>query len=153
VLNPEGHNQHTRGRPAGQKPHRVVLWDLQQAAKKHSKEGLNILLGCMRDPKADWGHRLRAIELMWAYGYGKPQVSVAVDTTHRFAYAVVPAVMSKEAWLAEVTAEQAEKRAGESLKGVAEHSKEPETIDLEAEPDPRINPDPTKPREPGERLN
>jgi hypothetical protein len=53
-----------------------------------------------------------------------------------------------------VTAEQTEKRAGESLKGVAEHSTEPETIDLEPEPDPLLTDvDPTGPAPDPSKLN
>ena len=61
--NPEGSSKGRRGRPPGQKPHRVVLWDLQQAAKDKSKRGLEILEQCMEDTTCDWPTRLRAVEV------------------------------------------------------------------------------------------
>jgi hypothetical protein len=104
VRNPQGKNgrppgppTNFRGRPLGEKPRSVVLWDLQQAAKEASEEGLEILKGCMRDETCDWPTRLRAIELLWERGYGKPQVSVAVNAMHSFAE--VPQVMSQDDWL------------------------------------------------------
>jgi hypothetical protein len=99
------------------------LFDLKQAAKRLTEEGLNTCTECMRDTKADWSQRLRAIEIIFAYGYGKPQVTIEADVTHKFA--VVPAVLSKEEWLKEAEvaqAEQAAKRIGESPTGRAGHS-------------------------------
>ena len=118
VGSPRGNH----GRPLGQRAAAFVRYDLKQAAKSHCEEGLQVVLACMRDPTTDWSHRIKAVELLWAYGYGRPQVTVEVDTTHRFA--VVPAVLSKEEWLkeAEVTrAEQAAKRASEARSGEMGH--------------------------------
>jgi hypothetical protein len=75
----------------------VVVYNLRQAAKSHSEEGLNIALQCMRDAKADWSQRLRAIELIWAYGFGRPQMSLEVNTEHRFV--VAPDQMPVDLWL------------------------------------------------------
>jgi hypothetical protein len=152
VSNPKG----MRSRPPGEKPRSVVLWDLKMAARSHSEEGMEILLGCMKDEAADWGQRIRAIELLWAYGYGRPVQEAAIDVTHKFA--VVPAVQTKEDWLASVAEEQAAKRgrtapASEARKGVGDAVPQPETIDLTAEPDPRLDPDPTAPAPAGSKLN
>jgi hypothetical protein len=130
----------------------ICMYDLKQAAKRHSEEGLNILLGCMRDPAADWGHRIRAVELLWAYGHGKPQQSLEVDVSHKFA--VVPAVMSKEEWLATKGAGyeahameqemerqlEAAKRMGEAPTGGARHSNGAEPVlELKAEPEAAVS--------------
>jgi hypothetical protein len=76
----------------------VCLWDLRQAAKRHSEEGLNIILGCMNDPAADWSHRIRAVELLWAYGYGKPVQEAAIDVSHKFV--IAPEVLPVDEWVA-----------------------------------------------------
>jgi hypothetical protein len=85
-----------RRRPASERPS-VVLWDLQQAAKDKSKRGLEILQECMEDTTCEWPVRLKAIEMLWERGYGRPQVSVAMNMNHNFA--VVPEVMGQAEWL------------------------------------------------------
>jgi hypothetical protein len=148
-----------------------VLWDLQQAAKEASEEGLEILKGCMRDETCDWPTRLRAVEMLWERGYGRPQVSVAMNMTH--AFAEVPQVETDvnvwlarkgqpegpegDAWLLEHEKGKGagrvattEKRTGEAPASVAEapeHSskgkREPVMLDLEAEDPLLLDPDPT----------
>jgi hypothetical protein len=129
----------------------AIVWDLRTAAKALSEEGMKILSGCMRDPNASWSERIRAVELIWNYGWGRPEITAHIDQTHRFA--VVPAVQSREEWLAEVEADAAAKRMGGAPTKTAGHSKEPEVLDLTAEPDPRLDPDPTAPAPAGSKLN
>jgi hypothetical protein len=135
-----------RGRPPGQKVPRVVVWDLKQAAKAMCKEALLFIRATMRNEAINHDTRLRAAQILLERGYGRPEVTAEIDVNHRFAYALVPEVKSREAWLrdAEVTrAEQAAKRTGESPTGVAGHSTEerpPVTIDLEVEELPREPP-------------
>ena len=85
-----------RRRPASERPS-VILWDLQQAAKDKSKRGLEILTQCMEDTTADWNTRLKAVELLWERGYGRPQQSIDMNLNHNFAE--VPAVMGLDQWL------------------------------------------------------
>jgi hypothetical protein len=162
VLNPEGHNQHTRGRPAGQKPHRVVLWDLQQAAKEASKRGLEILKQCMEDTTCDWNTRLRAIELLFERGYGRAQISAVIESNHRFV--VAPDVMDLDQWLERkgqpagaagdkwLEAHATEKRTGDGPSTQAGHSGGPPTIDAVAEDNLLLDVDPTAPA-PAGKLN
>ena len=95
--NPEGSSKGRRGRPPGQKPHRVVLWDLQQAAKDKSKRGLEILEQCMEDTTCDWNTRLKAVELLFERAYGRPQIQAVVETNHNFC--IAPDVMELDLWL------------------------------------------------------
>jgi hypothetical protein len=98
----------------------------------------------MRNEAINRDTRLRAAQILLERGYGRPEVQVEVDVSHKFA--VVPAVMSKEDWLADAEvakAEQAAKRASEAPTGGTGHSGEerpPVTIDLEVEELPREPP-------------
>jgi hypothetical protein len=74
------------------------MWDLKQAARSHSEEGMQILLQCMRDRKADWNTRLKAIELLWERGYGRPEQHGDVNVSHRFV--IAPNTMAIDEWLA-----------------------------------------------------
>jgi hypothetical protein len=146
----------------------VVLWDLQQAARDKSERGLAILVECMEDAEADWNTRLRAIELLWERGYGRPQVSVDLNMTHSFAE--VPQVMSLEEWVARkgqpqgddrwlLTQQRAsgvaapqEKRTSGGPSAPAGASSGP-VLDLQAD-DPLLTAvDPTKPPPAGSKLN
>ena len=134
--NPQGYSKGRRGRPPGVKPHPVVLWDLQQAAKDKSKRGLEILEQCMEDTTCDWPTRLRAIELLWERGYGRPQVSVDMAVNHNFC--IAPDVMPIGEWL---------ERKGQPVGAAGDEwlaqqqSKPPTTIDLKAEkqPEPELD--------------
>jgi hypothetical protein len=130
-----------RGRPPGQKIPRVVVWDLKQAARSMCKEALLFIQATMRNEAINHDTRLRAAQILLERGYGRPEVQVEVDMTHRFA--VVPAVLSREEWLkdAEVAkAEQAAQRASDARSGVAGHSNG-ETLDLKPEPEPEPSPE------------
>jgi hypothetical protein len=116
------------------------MYNLRQAARSYSEEGLNIALQCMRDDNADWSQRLRAIELIWAYGFGRPQVQADVNISHSFC--VAPNTMEINEWLERkgqpvgvgdewlqaqkraegLPAPSEEKRTGESPAGVAGHA-------------------------------
>jgi hypothetical protein len=132
-----------RGRPPGQKIPRVVVWDLKQAARSMCKEALLFIQATMRNEAINHDTRLRAAQILLERGYGRPEVQVEVDMTHKFA--VVPAVLSREEWLATKGAgyeahameqemeavEKAAKRIGESPTGVAGHSaKGPPMLEL-----------------------
>jgi hypothetical protein len=136
--NPQGYSKGRRGRPPGEKPHRVVLWDLQQAAKDRSARGLEILEQCMEDTTADWNTRLKAIEMLWERGYGKPQVSVALNATHSFAE--VPQTMELDEWLANKGQATPngwlEHQQAKDRRRFDAEAKPAETIDLKAEPSP-----------------
>jgi hypothetical protein len=151
----------------------VVLWDLQQAAKDKSQRGLEILTQCMEDTEADWNTRLKAIELLWERGYGRPQVSVDMNLHHNFC--VAPDVMELGAWLERhgqpegpagdawllehqkakgtQTAAPTERRTSDAPSTQAGSSSGPPTIDLQAEEAPLLDRDPTEPPPPGSKLN
>jgi hypothetical protein len=93
---PPGAPTVNRPRPASERPS-VVTWDLQQAAKDKSARGLEILTQCMEDTGADWNTRLKAVELLWERGYGRPQVSVDMNLHHNFC--VAPDTMELGQWL------------------------------------------------------
>jgi hypothetical protein len=144
-------------------PSRAVQYDLRMAARSHSDEGMKILMECMRDRKADWGTRLKAIELLWERGYGKPEIRAAIDNEHRFV--IAPNTMQIDEWLANkgqptnnawlqeqqrkagaLAAPPEERRTGEAAASKEEHSVE--TLDLkpepvEPEPKPKDQPAPT----------
>ena len=167
--NPQGYSKGRRGRPPGVKPHPVVLWDLQQAAKDKSKRGLEILEQCMEDTTCDWPTRLRAIELLWERGYGRPQVSVDMNLQHNFC--IAPDVMPIDAWLERKgqpvgaagdawlleqkakTAGPTERRASEPPPTQAGHASGPPVIDLQAEDPMLLDKDPTAPAPAGAKLN
>ena len=166
--NPEGSSKGRRGRPPGQKPHRVVLWDLQQAAKDKSKRGLEILEQCMEDTTCDWPTRMRAFEMLWERGYGRPQQSIDMNLNHNFAE--VPAVMGLDQWLERKgqpmghdawllehqKANQpatTEKRTCDGPSEAAGASSGPPVIDLKAEEALLLAKDPTEPPPPGSKLN
>jgi hypothetical protein len=128
---------------------------------------LEILTACMEDTEADWNTRLKAVELLWERGYGRPQVSVDVNTTHNFC--VAPEVMELGAWLERrgqppgpegdewlrqrMVAAPQEKRASDAPAQAAGASSGAPTIDAVAEDALLLDPDPTMPRPPGSKLN
>jgi hypothetical protein len=74
----------------------MVRFNLQQAAREHCEEALQVIARCMRSD--DERIALMAANIMLERGYGKPEQKSDVDVVHRFA--VVPEVMEKEQWLA-----------------------------------------------------
>jgi hypothetical protein len=148
------------GRPKGSIGHprprgterAVVIYNLRQEMKAICPEAVKVVKRCLASK--DERIALEAARIAFERGFGRVEISVEADVVHRFA--IVPAVEDRETWLrgaAEAAAEQAAKRAGESLKGVARHSGEGEVLDLTAEPDPRLDPDPTGPAPDGTKLN
>jgi hypothetical protein len=76
--------------------------------------------------------RLIAADLMLSRAYGKPEVRAEIDTTHRFAYAQVPEVMSKGDWLAS----RGQPEVLAQLKAACPDASTPDDIiDLKAESD------------------
>jgi hypothetical protein len=110
---------------------------------------------------------LAAIELILAYGYGRPVQEAVVDMNHNFC--VAPETMQLDEWLSRrgqprtpegdkwllenMARVEAEKRTGGLPTGTGEAVSRPTTIDLEAE-DPLLTAvDPTEPPAPGTKLN
>jgi hypothetical protein len=112
---------------------------------------------------------LAAIELILAYGYGKPEQHV--DATLTCNFAEVPATMGEAEWLERrgqprtpegdkwllenMARVEAEKRTGGLPTGSGKASKgEPPVIDLQAEEDPMLlDKDPTCPAPDPSKLN
>jgi hypothetical protein len=138
------------------------------AARDKSKRGLEILEQCMEDTTCDWNTRLKAVELLWERGYGRPQVSVDVNTTHNFC--IAPDVMELgvwlerrgqpigepgDAWLAQQrrVAAPTEKRSSDAPGTQAGASSGPPTIDAVAEDALLLDKDPTAPAPDKTKLN
>jgi hypothetical protein len=129
-------------------PSKAVQFDLRMVARSHTQEGLDLILKCMREC-GDWNTRLKAIELLFAYGHGKPQVA-EVNVCHQFV--VAPQTMQIDEWLERrgqpKPNEWLEKqKAKTETVGVARHPKRAlPTLDLKAEerPEPKPPVDPSK---------
>jgi hypothetical protein len=89
---------HRRGRLPGQLPSKPIVWDLKMAARSYCQEALDYIVGVMRDSNSPQPNRLKAAEILLERGYGKPHVSVEVNTEHKFV--VAPNTMDQETWLA-----------------------------------------------------
>ena len=85
-----------RGRPPGEPPRSVILWDLKQNARSLCPKALKRAEALM--DHEDGRIAMAAIELILAYGYGKPEQHVAIESEHRFV--VAPAVLPIDEWMA-----------------------------------------------------
>jgi len=132
--NPLGSSKGRRGRPPGQKPSTVVIWDLKMAARKHCPKALQRIAECLDDE--DKKVRLMAAQIMLERGYGKPEQHVDAEVTHNFC--IAPDTMPLGAWL-ERKGQPAGAAGDEWL--AQQQSKPPTTIDLEAEkqPEPELD--------------
>jgi hypothetical protein len=74
----------------------MEIYDLKQQARKHCPRALEFIVSRL-DSKNE-RVALTAAEIILERGYGKPEQQADVNVTHKFA--IVPAVMSKEDWLA-----------------------------------------------------
>jgi hypothetical protein len=138
-----------------------VTWDLQQAAKDKSKRGLEILEQCMEDTTCDWNTRLKAIEMLWERGYGRPQIQAVIETNHNFC--IAPEVMELGQWLerkgqplgddAWLLEHQKAKAATQPAAPTEKRASGPPTIDLNAEEALLMDADPTCPPPVGVKLN
>ena len=127
------------------------MYDLKQAMRALCPEAAEVVKRCLhsKDEKV----ALIAAQIAFDRGFGRPEVHAGVDVNHKFAYAVVPEVLTREAWLETVAKPALEKRASEAPMGVVTHSTEAaSTIDLEAEEPPEPGSPPTPPVDPG-KLN
>ena len=94
--NPLGSSKGRRGRPPGQKPSTVVIWDLKMAARKHCPKALQRIAECLDDE--DKKVRLMAAQIMLERGYGKPEQHVDAEVAHNFC--IAPDTMPLDQWLA-----------------------------------------------------
>jgi hypothetical protein len=85
-----------RGRPAGERPARAIIWDLRMNARKHCPKALKRAAELLNhdDPRVV----LAASELVLAYGYGRPQQATDINVSH--AFCVAPNTMQIDEWLA-----------------------------------------------------
>jgi hypothetical protein len=147
-------------------PNRMVMYDLRAAARSYSEEGMRILIECMKDTKAEWPVRLKAIELLWERGYGKPEIRAAIETEHRFVVAPQtmpvgqwlerkgqPAGQEGDRWLESQRATPPERRASEAPTAATGHSSGAQVIDVAAEDPTLLDPDPTCPPPPGSKVH
>jgi hypothetical protein len=111
----------------------------------------------MEDTTCDWPTRLRAIELLWERGYGRPQVSVDMAVNHNFC--IAPDVMPIGEWLERkgqpvgaAGDEWLAQQTSEPPAGVG-HASGPPVIDLQAEDPMLLDQDPTAPPPAGAKLN
>ena len=133
--NPNGSSAKVRGRPPGQKPSTVVIWDLKMAARKHCPKALQRIAECLDDE--DKKVRLMAAQIMLERGYGKPEQHVDAEVAHNFC--IAPDTMPLDQWLARKG--QPVGAAGDEWLERQQQSKPPTTIDLEAEqqPEPELD--------------
>jgi hypothetical protein len=73
-----------------------VIYDLNQAARKHCPEALEIVLRCLRSD--DECVALLAAQILFERAYGKPVQHSDVEVDHRFV--VAPQTMALDRWLA-----------------------------------------------------
>ena len=127
------------------------MYDLKQAMRALCPEAAEVVKRCLhsKDEKV----ALIAAQIAFDRGFGRPEVHAGVDVNHKFAFAVVPEVLTREAWLETVAKPALEKRASEAPAGVAGLSTEAAPVlDLEAEEPPEPGSPPTPPVDPG-KLN
>jgi hypothetical protein len=161
----KGEIRNPRGRPPGQRPHAVVLWDLKQQMRALCPKARDVVERCLKSE--DERVALLAAQIAFERGYGKPEQHTDVSLTCHFAE--VPETMelgqwlerrgqppgeASDAWLAQQRGLPGpEKRASTAPPTRAEHSGEPTTIDAVAEDALLLDRDPTMPRPPGSKLN
>jgi hypothetical protein len=120
------------GNPAGPKPtppsqrlSQMVIYDLKQAARRHTEEAVAVIAKCLHDedPKI----RLTAATILLERGCGKPEVVADVNINHNFV--VAPEVMTEKDWEAAYCS------------GVAQRPEPPKMLDLKVEkaPDGKLN--------------
>ena len=129
-VNPLGSSKGRRGRPPGQKPSTVVIWDLKMAARKHCPKALQRIAECLDDE--DKKVRLMAAQIMLERGYGRPEQHVDAEVTHNFC--VAPDTMPLDQWLARKG--QPVGASGDEWLEKHQQSKPARTIDLKAEEPP-----------------
>ena len=127
--NPLGSSKGRRGRPPGQKPSTVVIWDLKMAARKHCPKALQRIAECLDDE--DKKVRLMAAQIMLERGYGKPEQHVDAEVNHQFV--IAPQVMPLDQWLARKGQPPG---TGDDWLERQQRSKPAPTIDLKAEEPP-----------------
>jgi hypothetical protein len=123
--NPLGSSKGRRGRPPGQKPSTVVIWDLKMAARKHCPKALQRIAECLDDK--DKRIRLMAAQIMLERGYGKPEQHADAEVTHNFC--IAPQTMELNKWLAN-------KGQPEPNEWLERQRAQAPTIDLKAEEPP-----------------
>ena len=128
--NPLGSSKGRRGRPPGQKPSTVVIWDLKMAARKHCPKALQRISECLDDE--DKKVRLMAAQIMLERGYGRPEQHVDAEMTHNFC--IAPQTMPVDQWLARKG--QPVGASGDEWLEKHQQSKPAPTIDLKAEEPP-----------------
>ena len=128
--NPLGSSKGRRGRPPGQKPSTVVIWDLKMAARKHCPKALQRIAECLDDE--DKKVRLMAAQIMLERGYGKPEQHVDAEVTHNFC--IAPQTMPVDQWLARKG--QPVGASGDAWLEKHQQSKPAPTIDLKAKEPP-----------------
>jgi hypothetical protein len=128
--NPLGSSKGRRGRPPGQKPSTVVIWDLKMAARKHCPKALQRIAECLDDEDKKVG--LMAAQIMLERGYGRPEQHVDAEVTHNFC--IAPDVMPLDTWLARKG--QPVGASGDAWLEKHQQSKPARTIDLKAEEPP-----------------
>ena len=129
-VNPLGSSKGRRGRPPGQKPSTVVIWDLKMAARKHCPKALQRIAECLDDE--DKKVRLMAAQIMLERGYGKPEQHVDAEMTHNFC--IAPQTMPVDQWLARKG--QPVGASGDAWLEKHQQSKPAPTIDLKAKEPP-----------------
>jgi hypothetical protein len=162
----KGEVRNPRGRPPGQRPHAVILWDLKQQMRALCPKARDVVERCLNSE--DERVALLAAQIAFERGYGKPEQHADINVTRNFAE--VPQVMGQAEWLARrgqpegpagdewlqrqlaKPEPEPEKRASGPPTGAAGHSSE-QVLDLTAE-DPLLTAvDPTEPPPPGRKLN
>src|SRR6516162_6086914 len=112
----KGQSGNRRGRPPGKGPGPIVMYDLKQAMRALCPEAAEVVKRCLHSK--DEKIALIAAQIAFDRGFGRPEVHAGVDVNHKFAYAVVPEVLTREAWLETVAKPALEKRASEAPTGV-----------------------------------
>jgi hypothetical protein len=155
----KGEVRNPRGRPPGQRPHAVVLWDLKQQMRALCPAARDVVERCLKSK--DERVALLAAQIAFERGYGKPEQHADVTLTCNFAE--VPATMELGQWLERRG--QPEGAAGdawlaqqrglpgpEKRASAAPPTSGPPTLDLEAEA-LLLDPDPTAPAPDKTKLN
>jgi hypothetical protein len=131
------------GNPAGRPPSRLSQmerFDLREAARRLCPKALQ--RAEERLDSKDERVVLAAAELILSYGFGKPQVAVELNANH--AFVIAPNTMEIDTWLQQKgqpspdSKSLAQQRKAEALPAAATGDA-PQTIDLNAEPEPRPN--------------
>jgi hypothetical protein len=142
----KGEVRNPRGRPPGQRPHAVVLWDLKQQMRELCPKARDVVARCL--DSEDERVALLAAQIAFERGYGKPEVHADVSLTCHFAE--VPQTMELGEWLAnkgqptpngwlehQKRTQEAERTSGLPTSATGSSGGHPgEVLDLEPEPEP-----------------